>query len=158
MPTSLVSYNCVLFTDSSHCRQVLSHWTVWELLFCFEIYYYFCIWASWLLFSFFFFLIYVIWSHMTHTLGFPGGSVVKNPANAGAPGDMGSISESGRSFAGGNGNPVQCSCLGNAMGRRAWQTTVHRISKTGAKLKGLSTHTCMTPTFTTIWILQYDCF
>ena len=36
--------------------------------------------------------------------GFPGGSVVKNlPAN---PGDTGSISGSGRSPGGGNGNPL----------------------------------------------------
>ena len=51
-------------------------------------------------------------------LGFPGGSVVKNPpANAG---DMGSIPRSGRSLGEGNGNPRQCSCLGNPMDRGAW--------------------------------------
>jgi len=37
-------------------------------------------------------------------MGFPGGSVVKNPpANAG---DMGSIPVSGRSVGGGNGSPL----------------------------------------------------
>ena len=47
--------------------------------------------------------------------GFPGGSVVKNPpANAE---DVGSILESGRSPGEGNGNPLQYSCLGNAMDR-----------------------------------------
>ena len=159
MPTSLVSYNCILFIDSSHCRQAPSHWTVRELSFCFEIYCYFCMWASWLLFSFFFFLICVILSHMAPTLGFPGGSVIKIASvNSGATGDMGSIPELGRYFAGGNGSLVQCSCLGNPMGRGAWQTTVHGISKTGAKLKGLSTHTCMSPTFIVVWILQYNCF
>ena len=41
------------------------------------------------------------------SLGFPGGSVVKNqPANAG---DVGSVSESGRSPGEGNGNLLQCS-------------------------------------------------
>ena len=41
--------------------------------------------------------------------GFPGGSGVKNlPANAG---DVGSIPGSGRSPGGGNGNPLQYSCL-----------------------------------------------
>ena len=41
--------------------------------------------------------------------GFPGGSVVKNPpANTG---DMGSIPGLGRSPGGGNGNPLQYSCL-----------------------------------------------
>ena len=45
-------------------------------------------------------------------MGFPGGSVVKNPpANAGGTGDTGSIPGSGRSPGGGNGNPVQYSCL-----------------------------------------------
>ena len=44
--------------------------------------------------------------------GFPGGSVVKNlPANAGASGDVGSIPGSGRFPGGGNGNPLQYSCL-----------------------------------------------
>ena len=47
--------------------------------------------------------------------GFPGGSVVKiRPANAG---DTGLIPGSGRSLGEGNGNPFQCSCLGNSMDR-----------------------------------------
>ena len=29
----------------------------------------------------------------------------------------------------GNGNPLQCSCLENSMGREAWQTTVHGVAK-----------------------------
>ena len=49
--------------------------------------------------------------------GFPGGSVVKNPpANAGDPG---SIPELGRSLGGGNGNPLDYSCLENSMDRGA---------------------------------------
>ena len=56
--------------------------------------------------------------------GFPDGSVVKNlPANAGDPGDVGSIPRLGRSPRRGNGNPLQYSCLGNAMDRGAWQAT-----------------------------------
>jgi len=48
-------------------------------------------------------------------LGFPGGSVVKNPpVNAG---DAGSIPGSGRSPGEANGNPPQYSCLGNPMDR-----------------------------------------
>ena len=35
-------------------------------------------------------------------------------------GDAGSIPGSGRSPGGGNGDPLQCSCLGNPMGRGAW--------------------------------------
>ena len=54
-----------------------------------------------------------------------GGSVVKNsPANAG---DSGSISGSGISPGGGNGNPVHYSCLENPMDRGAWWATVHGV-------------------------------
>ena len=56
---------------------------------------------------------------------FPGGSDVKtSPANAGNAGDEGSIPELGRHPRGGNGNPLQYSCLGNPMDRGAWQATV----------------------------------
>ena len=55
--------------------------------------------------------------------GFPGGSVVKkSPAGVG---DTSSISEWGRSPGEGNDNPLQYSCLGNPMDRRAWWATVH---------------------------------
>ena len=61
---------------------------------------------------------------------FPGGSVVKNPpANAGDAEDAGSIPGLGRSPRGGNGNPVQYSCLGNPMDREAWLATVHEVIK-----------------------------
>ena len=36
-------------------------------------------------------------------------------------GEAGSIPGSGRSPKGGNGNPLQCSCLGNAMDKGTWQ-------------------------------------
>ena len=59
-------------------------------------------------------------------MGFPGGSVVKNPpANAG---DAGSVSGLGRSSGEGNGNPLKYSCLGNRMDR-AWQAIVHGVAK-----------------------------
>ena len=62
--------------------------------------------------------------------GFPGGTVVKNPpANAIDARDTGSISGSGRSLGGGNGNPVQHACLGNLMNRGAWQTRVLGVAK-----------------------------
>ena len=62
--------------------------------------------------------------------GFPGGSMVKNlPASAEATEDAGSISGSGRSTGGGNGTPLQYSCLGNPMDRGAWRATVHRVAK-----------------------------
>jgi len=47
--------------------------------------------------------------------------VVKNPpAHAGDISDMGSISGSGRSPGGRNGNPLQCSQLENPMDREVW--------------------------------------
>ena len=67
--------------------------------------------------------------------GFPGGSVVKDlPASAGDAGDVGLIPESGRSPGGGNGNPLQYSCLKNSNGRGAWQATVHGVTKSWTQL------------------------
>ena len=40
-------------------------------------------------------------------------------------GDVGLILGSGRSSGEGNGNPLQYSCLGNAMDRGAWWATMH---------------------------------
>ena len=58
-------------------------------------------------------------------MGFPGGSVVKNPpANVGDSRGVGSIPELGRSPGVGNGNPLWNSCLGNPMDRGAWRATV----------------------------------
>ena len=60
-------------------------------------------------------------------LGFPAGSVVKNPpANAG---DADSTPGSGRSSGEGNGNPHQYSCLGNPMDRGAWQAIAHGVTR-----------------------------
>ena len=71
----------------------------------------------------------------TNGLGFPGGSVVKNPpANAGDAGDRGLIFGLGRSPGGGNGNSLQYSGLKNPMGRGAWRPTVHVISKNRTRL------------------------
>jgi len=42
---------------------------------------------------------------------------------------VGSIPESGRSPGGGNGNPLQYSCLENSMDRGAWWATVHGVAK-----------------------------
>ena len=53
--------------------------------------------------------------------------MVKNmPANAG---DVDSIPGLGRSPGGGNGNPLQYSCLENPMDRGVWQATAHSVSK-----------------------------
>ena len=70
-------------------------------------------------------------------LDFPGGSVVKNlPASAGDTGDIGSIPGLGGFPGGGNGNPLQYSCLENPMDRGDWQSTVHRVSKSWKRLSG----------------------
>ena len=39
--------------------------------------------------------------------------------------DAGSISGSGRSPGGGNGSPLQYSCLGNPMDRGTWRATIY---------------------------------
>ena len=63
-------------------------------------------------------------------LGFLGSSGIKNlPVNAADVGDTGSIPGSGRSPGGGNGNPLQCSCLGNSVDRGAWWATVDGVAK-----------------------------
>ena len=55
---------------------------------------------------------------------------VKNPpANAGDTGDLGSLPGPGRSPGGGNGNPLQYSCLENPVDRGAWQATVHGVTR-----------------------------
>ena len=70
-----------------------------------------------------------------HSLGFPGDAVVKNlPANVGDAGDIGLIPGSGRSPGGGNGNPLQYSCLENSMDRGAWQATVNGATKNQTQL------------------------
>ena len=52
--------------------------------------------------------------------------MVENPpANAGDVGNGGTIPELGRSLGGGNGNPLQYSCLKNPMDRGARWATVH---------------------------------
>ena len=55
--------------------------------------------------------------------------VVKNPpANAGGIRDSGSIPESERSPGGGQGNPLQYSCLENPMDRGAWWAEVPGVA------------------------------
>ena len=59
--------------------------------------------------------------------GFAGGSVVKSlPAKAEI---TVSIPGWGRSPGGGNGNPLQYSCLEHPMSRGFWQATVHGVTK-----------------------------
>ena len=66
------------------------------------------------------------------TMGFPSDSDSKESAcNVG---DTGSTPGSERSPGEGNGNPLQYSCLENAMDRGAWRGTVHGITKSQAQL------------------------
>ena len=59
--------------------------------------------------------------------------VVKNSsANAG---DVGLIPGLGRPPGGGNGDPLQYSCLENPMDRGAWWATVRRVAKSQTQLK-----------------------
>ena len=63
---------------------------------------------------------------------FPGGSDGKESAcNAGDP-DL--IPGSGRSPGDENDNPLQYSCLGNSVDRRAWQAIVHGVTRVGHDL------------------------
>ena len=66
-------------------------------------------------------------SGIAGSLGFPGGSDSKESAyNAG---DLSSFPGSGRSPGGGNGYPLQYSCLENSMDRGGWWVTVHGVAK-----------------------------
>ena len=51
--------------------------------------------------------------------------------------DMGSIPRSRRSPGGGNGNPLQYSCLENPIDRGAWWAVVHRVANSWTWLKWL---------------------
>ena len=53
--------------------------------------------------------------------------MVKNPATNAA--EAGSIPGPGRSPGGGNGKPLQYSCLENPLESGAWWTTVHGVAK-----------------------------
>ena len=56
--------------------------------------------------------------------------VVKNlPVNAGDIKDLGLIPGSGRAPGGGNGNPLQYSCLENPMDRGACTAIVHGVTE-----------------------------
>ena len=58
-------------------------------------------------------------------LGFIGGDAGLIPGWGGSPG-------------GGHGNPLQYSCLENPTDRGAWRAAVHRVTKSGTRLKWLS--------------------
>ena len=77
-----------------------------------------------------FFLIPELFKSVSSFPGFPGGSAIENlPAKTGDARDTGLIPGSGRSSGGGNGSPLQYSCLENPMDRGAWRAIVHRVAK-----------------------------
>ena len=77
-----------------------------------------------------------------NTLGFPGGTVVKNsPANAGDLRDVGLIPGSGRAPGGGHGNPLQYPCLENPVDRGAWWAAAHGVVPSQTRLRQLGRHT-----------------
>ena len=68
--------------------------------------------------------------------------MIKNPpANARDAGDIGSVPGLRRSPEEGDGNPLHCSCLVNAMDRGAWQATIHGVTKESNTTVTKHTHT-----------------
>ena len=69
-------------------------------------------------------------------------ALVKNwPATAGDSRDAGSIPGSGRYPRGGNGNPLQYSCLEYSMDRGAWRATFQGVTKSQTGLSTAHIHT-----------------
>ena len=66
-------------------------------------------------------------ANLTVELGLPWWLSGKEPICQ--AGDKGLIRGLGRYPGEGNGNPLQYSCLGNAMNREVWQATVHGVTK-----------------------------
>ena len=90
--------------------------------------------------------------HLPLFRGFTGCSDAKeSTCNVGAPG---SIPGSGRSLGGGNGNPLQYSCLENSMDRGAWQATVQGVTKELDMTKHAHTHTHTHTQRCAVWPIQ----
>ena len=83
-----------------------------------------------------------------HRVGHDWSNLAAAAANTGDLGEAGAIPGLGRSPVGGNGNPLQYSCLENPMEREVWWATVLGVTESQtlcslneAQLKQLSTHT-----------------
>ena len=74
-----------------------------------------------------------MYANPLQTLGFPDGSGVKSPP-AVKETQAGSIREWGRFPGGGNGNPLQCSCLEKPTDRGAWWAAVQGARKSRTRL------------------------
>ena len=73
-------------------------------------------------------------------LGFPGGASGNEPSCQCRRLETNWIPGLGRSLGGGDGNPLQNTCLENPMKDRAWQATVHRVAKSWKWMKWLYMH------------------
>ena len=74
------------------------------------------------------FLGFTFFLHLTlYSLGFPGS--LDGKVSAYNAGDPGLVPGSERFPGGGNGSPLQYSCLENPMDRGAWWATVHGVTK-----------------------------
>ena len=65
----------------------------------------------------------------------------ESACSAGDIGGLGSIPGLGRCPGDGCGNPLQYSCLENAMDRGAWRATVHGVTQT--EMTEVTEHACM---------------
>ena len=91
------------------------------------------------------------------SVGFPGGSVVKNPpASAGDVRDSGLIPKSGRVTEKGNGNPLQYSFLENPMDRGAWWATVCGVAQSWQWLKQLLVPSGWENSWKTVHLLGWE--
>ena len=86
-------------------------------------------------------------------LGFPGGASGNEPSCQCRRLETNWIPGLGRSLGGGDGNPLQYSCLENPMHSGTWWAMVHRVTKSQIRLKWLSTHACSIQ-----YILKVDSF
>ena len=81
-------------------------------------------------------LIFILYFPVMESIGFLGGSVVKESAcSAGEPD---SIPGLGRSPGEGNGTPLQYSCLENPMDRGAWWAIDHGVTKNETRLSNFT--------------------
>ena len=70
------------------------------------------------------------WVKSLSTRGFPSGSMVQeSTCSVRDPGDVSMIPEWGTSPGGGNGNPLQYSCLESPMDRGTCWATVYSVTK-----------------------------
>ena len=81
----------------------------------------------------------------------PGGSDGK--ASAYNAGDLCSIPGSGSSPGEGNGSPLQYFCLENLMDRRAWQATVHGVTKSQTRQNDFTSFTSLHNVLVEVWLL-----